>query len=104
MFIQSEKVWTGERFASGEAEFQGAGLGQIIHDAKDLSGGEFLTDRIGTIEAIRVAHHTVQIATAGDLPLAGVGEALGKVRELILGNHASSGHFLDRLDGEEIVE
>ena len=46
----------------------------------------------------------MQITTAGDLPLAGVGEALGKVREFILGNHESSGHFLDRLDGEEIVK
>ena len=84
MFIQLEKVGTGERFAAGEAEFQGSGLGQLIHDAKDFSGAELLTDRIGTIEAICVAHDTMQVATAGHLPLAGVGEAIGKVCEFIL--------------------
>jgi hypothetical protein len=104
MFIQVEKVVTCERFASREAEFQGPGLGQLIHDAKDFSGAELLADRIGTIEAICVAHHTVQIAPAGDLPLARVGEALGKMREFILCNHESSGHFLDRVDGEEVIK
>lgn len=61
-------------------------------------------ESLGAIEAIRVTHHTMQVAPAGHLPLAGIGEALGKVREFILGNHESSGHFLDRLDGEEIVK
>jgi hypothetical protein len=46
----------------------------------------------------------VQVATAGNLPLAGEGEAIGKVRKFILSNHRSSGNLLDRLDGEEIVK
>jgi len=58
MFIELEKVWAGEWLASGEAEFQGSGLGQLIHDAEDISSGELLTDRIGTIETIRVTHYT----------------------------------------------
>jgi len=56
------------------------------------------------IEAIRIAHCAVEVAAAGDLPLAGVGEALGQVREFIPSNHRSSGNLLDRLDGEEIIK
>jgi hypothetical protein len=46
----------------------------------------------------------MEVATAGDLPLTGVGEALGKVRKFIPSNHRSAGNLLDRLDGEEIIK
>ncbi len=84
---KSEWAW----FAAGEAEFQGSGLGQLIHDAGDFSGTEFLTDRIETVETIRITHHAMQVATAGDLLLAGEWRVIGEVGECILSSHASPG-------------
>jgi hypothetical protein len=56
MFVHVEKICPGHRFPAGETEFECAGLGQLVHDAEDFRGGEFLANELWTIEAVSITH------------------------------------------------
>ena len=87
MVVEVEEIRSCQRFASGEAEFQTAGVSQLVHDVQDLIGRQLFTNLVRAVEAVRVAHHATQVAATGDLPLAGEGKAVGQVPEAISSDH-----------------
>ena len=87
MFVDVEKICPGHRFSAGEAEFECAGLGQLVHNAEDFRRGEFLANELRAIETVRIAHDASQVAAAGDFPLAGDGKPLRQVVKFICSDH-----------------
>src|SRR6185437_9711586 len=87
LFINHKKIGPAHRFTAGQAQFQCAGSAHVVHDSKNLGGGELLTNELRSIAAIRVTHDTVKIATTGDLPLAGEWEAVGEGAKLTQWDH-----------------
>ena len=87
MLVDVKEVGTDHWFTAGQAQFECAGVGHLVHDTENVMGGELLADEVGMIETICVTHHAVEVAAAGDFPLAEDGKPLGEMMEFIPSDH-----------------
>jgi hypothetical protein len=71
VLVDVEEIRPREGLTAGQDQVEAPRGRELVHDAQDLVRRELGPDHVGTVEAVRVAHHASQIAAARDLPLAG---------------------------------